>query len=240
MPTDSLMVPDGGPPSDAQAGSPPGGPSSPPGTSAQLSLHPLPYSLVAQPPLAPLDTLEKVYFQALWLGEAHTPLTYFLATLDRVHASHADALLPLARTPAQLSEKYQRHVRDALPALLGVARRTRADAPPLCAGEAQAASAALALGPIASALPEDGAEAELRRATRPLLVAVHSREYVFQVEAPLTAGCNCSCSSYFGSYASAPSTPRPLRRGRRRPHRRQRGQSLSARRRRPAGGRVRR
>ena len=125
------MVPDGGPPSDAQAGSPPGGPSSPPGTSAQLSLHPLPYSLVAQPPLAPLDTLEKVYFQALWLGEAHTPLTYFLATLDRVHASHADTLLPLARTPAQLSEKYQRHVRDALPALLGVARRTRADAPPL-------------------------------------------------------------------------------------------------------------
>ena len=51
------------------------------------------------------DTLEMIYAQCLWLGEAHTPLSVFLKTLQSADSS-ARAVARIVRSPSQIRDRF--------------------------------------------------------------------------------------------------------------------------------------
>jgi len=122
-----------------------------------------------------IDTLGRVYYYALWLGEAHTPLSAVLDALARTDATVSTGLFV---SPASLRTKYQ----DAFAAVCtrtGLLDNGSEVFSTTSADESAALAAAVTYGPLRRAVHahrEDTRAAT--QAVRVFIAAIHCREYV--------------------------------------------------------------
>ena len=130
-----------------------------------VRLRPAAHALAAEPPARDgWETLERMYVQCLWLGEAHTPLRAFLDVLHSVEAG-ARRVVHLVRTPAELRARFPAWASASIEAL------RRGEGPSSRSLEADAMQAAAVHGPLARTAHEPGALAQFT-------LAMHCREYV--------------------------------------------------------------
>lgn len=110
----------------------------------------------------------RAYAQCLWLGEAHTPLSTFVACLHTLEQG-TRTLLTYVRTPAHVRARFPIWARAVLKGM------DAPDAAPSAATweeERLAMHAALRYGPVAPRYATD------TEALGPFVQAVHCREYV--------------------------------------------------------------
>ncbi|KAI3617744.1 hypothetical protein CBS9595_003653 [Malassezia furfur] len=110
------------------------------------------------------ETVQRMYVQCLWLGEAHTPLRAFLDVLQSVEAG-ARRVVHLVRTPAELRARFPAWANTSIEAL------RRGEGPSSRSLETDAMQAAAMHGPLARTEHEPGALAQFT-------LAMHCREYV--------------------------------------------------------------
>ncbi|WFC95857.1 hypothetical protein MBRA1_002511 [Malassezia brasiliensis] len=113
------------------------------------------------------ETVQRVYVQCLWLGEAHTPLRAFLDVLQSVEAG-ARRVVHLVRTPAELRARFPTWVSTSIEAL------RRGEGPSSRTLETDAMQAAAVYGPLARTEHEPGALTQFA-------LAMHCREVQLQL-----------------------------------------------------------
>ncbi|WFD48254.1 hypothetical protein GLX27_002922 [Malassezia furfur] len=133
-----------------------------------VRLRPAAHALAAEPPARDgWETLERMYVQCLWLGEAHTPLRAFLDVLHSVEAG-ARRVVHLVRTPAELRARFPAWTSASIEAL------RRGEGPSSRSLEVDAMQAAAVHGPLARTAHEPGALAQFT-------LAMHCREAQLQL-----------------------------------------------------------